>query len=67
MQQKLHSFTRDQIVAIFSEWSANDVRIQRNGKVDAQYQTERFIDTALMLFGSEAPALTDDAADQTDQ
>lgn len=51
-----HSFTREQIVAVFAQWTTLDIKTDRNGKVDAQAQTERFLDTSLQLFGNDSPA-----------
>lgn len=47
--------TREQIVAVFSGWTANDVALMRSGRVDAQAQAQRFLDDANALFETADP------------
>jgi hypothetical protein len=47
--------TREQILAVFSGWTINDVAVQRNGRIDAQAQTERFLADAAALFATADP------------
>ncbi len=56
MHEPKHSFTREQLVAVFSEWSLHDIKSDRNGKIDAQAQTEHFLLTVKRVFDNESPA-----------
>mgnify|MGYP000922989433 CR=1 FL=1 len=56
--EPIYSFTRQELVSIFGEWSIEDVKVDRNGKVDAQTQTDRFLDTSRQLFNTESPSET---------
>ena len=47
--------TREQIVAVFSQWTTNDIVLMRNGRVDAQAQTQKFLDAAETLFETVNP------------
>lgn len=49
-----YALTREQIVAIFSRWTSQDIALKRDGRVDPQEQTKRFLDAAEELFATSA-------------
>lgn len=51
--ERKYALTREQIVAVFSGWTTRDIILKRDGRVDAQEQTKRFLDAAEELFASE--------------
>lgn len=52
--ERKYALTREQIVAVFSGWTTRDIVLKRDGWVDAQEQTKRFLDAAENLFATSA-------------